>query len=603
MEKNTLWAIILSTAVLVVFFGIQAKFMPKPAPQTETAVESTQAADATTGDTSANDDASAEKAVSPEMASLLQEVESSQANVPEQTYTITTNKVKVTFTNRGGDIISYELLEHEDTDTGKGVEMADNVSAANRAFAVSLGGTNATPLNTIFTARQIDDYTIGFFYTAQKVVDGAAQKDFTIVKTYSFKPDEYTFKLDITIDGEPVFAGLNFDGVAYSFRTSPQVGPHYNRKVDRYDVRQFMSYSGEKYKKILLSENQQKTYDKDWVWAGIAGKYFEILVIPADSSKMVASAEYSSKIEHNNYANAQARFSRKAIGAGQTTDTYYVYIGPRSEKELAKYNTAENNAWNLSGQKLGESLDTSGFFSWLEVILKFLLEQIYKVVKNWGVAIIVLTALLKFAMFPLTRKTALGTAKMQQLQPQTQALQAKYKDNPQKLQQEQMKLYKEIGYNPMAGCLPMLFTFIILYAMYRLFNNYFEFRGASFIPGWIPDLSKGDSVATLPFEMPFGFGNQLRLLPIIYVVSQILFSKFTQNGGTASSSQTQMKLMMYGMPLVFFFIFYNAPAGLLIYWIVSNVIQLAQQLFINHSMKNKQFTLVEAKAKNGKKRK
>ena len=596
MERNTLWAIILSTAVLIVFFGLQSKFMPKqqPAPQTEQTAESKEtASEKSDGQTAGNELASEENPLMQEFVSDTEQA--------EETYTITTNKVKVTFTNRGGDIIGYELLEHLDTDTGKGVEMADNVSETNRAFALSLGGTKNLPLNTLFNARKIDDYTIGFFYTAQKSVNGQAQKDFTIVKTYSFKPDEYTFKLDVTIDGEPAFEGLNFNGLAYSLRTSPQVGPHYNRKVDRYDVRQFMSYSGEKYKKILLSENQQKTYDKSWIWAGIAGKYFEILVIPSDPAKMANDVEYSSKIEHNNYANVQACFSRLPIGAGQTTDTYYIYIGPRSEKELAKYNVAENNAWKLSGMKLGESLDSSGFFSWLEVILKFLLEQIYRLVKNWGVAIIVLTALLKFAMFPLTRKTALGTAKMQQIQPQTQALQAKYKDNPQKLQQEQMKLYKEIGYNPMAGCLPMLFTFIILYAMYRLFNNYFEFRGAMFIPGWIPDLSKGDSIATLPFELPFSFGNQIRLLPIIYVVSQILFSKFTQNGGTASTSQTQMKIMMYGMPIVFFFIFYNAPAGLLLYWIVSNVIQLAQQLFINHTMKNKQPVLVETKK--GKKRK
>ncbi|MBQ7159659.1 MAG: membrane protein insertase YidC [Treponema sp.] len=597
MEKNTLWAIILSTAVLVVFFGIQAKFMPKqqPSQQTEQVSEATEVVP------EKNDEQPTENELKKTAENPLLQEFTSDAEQTEETFTITTNKVKATFTNRGGDIISYELLEHLDTDTGKGVEMADNVSSTNRAFAVSLGGSANLPLNSIFTARKIDDYTIGFFYTAQKQTDAGLQKDFTIVKTYTFKPDEYTFKLDITIDGEPTFAGLNVDGIAYTLRTSPQVGPHYNRKVDRYDMRQFLAYNGEKFKSVNLGENQSKTYDKEWTWAGIAGKYFEIVVVPSDSSKMVKSADYSTKIEKNNYANAQAFLSRNAIGAGQTTDTYYVYIGPRSEKELAKYNIAENNSWNLSGLKLGESLDTSGFFSWLEVILKFLLEQIYKVVKNWGVAIIILTTLLKFAMFPLTRKTALGTAKMQQIQPQTQALQAKYKDNPQKLQQEQMKLYKEIGYNPMAGCLPMVFTFIILYAMYRLFNNYFEFRGAMFIPGWIPDLSKGDSVATLPIELPFSFGNQLRLLPIIYVVSQILFSKFTQNGGTASTNQTQMKMMMYGMPLVFFFIFYNAPAGLLIYWIVSNVIQLAQQLFINHSMKNKQPTLVVAK--NGKKRK
>lgn len=592
MEKNTLWAIILSTVVLLVFFGIQAKFMPKQTAQPQQTEITESAEDAT-----ANHLAENQAVMQPNLMSPLQEVES---EVAEQTYTITTDKVRVTFTNRGGDIIGYELLEHLDTDTGKGVEMADNVSDSNRAFALSFGGPNNLPLNTIFSAHQIDDYTIGFSYTVQKMVDGALQKDCTIAKKYSFKPGEYAFRLDVTIDGEPAFAGLDFDGLAYSLRTSPQVGPHYNRKVDRYDVRQFMSYSGEKYKKILLGENQQKTYDKNWVWAGIAGKYFEILVIPADGAKMSAVAEYSSAIEHNNYANAQARFSRLPVGAGQTTDTYYVYVGPRSEKELAKYNTAENNAWGLHSLKLGESLDTSGFFSWLEVILKFLLEQIYRLVRNWGVAIIVLTALLKFAMFPLTRKTALGTAKMQQIQPQMQALQTKYKDNPQKLQQETMKLYKEIGYNPMAGCLPMLFTFIILYAMYRLFNNYFEFRGAMFIPGWIPDLSKGDSVASLSFSLPFNFGNQVRLLPIIYVVSQILFSKFTQNGGTASANQTQMKMMMYGMPLVFFFIFYNAPAGLLIYWIVSNVIQLAQQLVINHTIRNKQPTAV---AKGGKKQK
>lgn len=594
MEKNTLWAIILSTVVLIVFFGIQAKFMPKQTEQPVPAQIAESAEDAPLDQLAEN-----QAAALAEMLPFLQDAPESES---EQTFTITTDKVKVTFSNRGGDIIGYELLEHLDTDTGKGVEMADNISASNRAFAVSLGGPNVLPISTIFSAHQIDDYTIGFSYTVEKMVDGVLHKDFTIAKKYSFKPGDYTFRLDITIDGEPAFAGLNFDGVSYSLRTSPQVGPHYNRKVDRYDVRQFMSYSGEKYKKILLGENQQKAYDKHWVWAGIAGKYFEILVIPEDSAKMSASAEYSTLIEHNNYANAQARFSRLPVGAGQTTDTYYVYVGPRSEKELAKYGTAEHNVWGLSGLKLGESLDTSGFFSWLEVILKFLLEQIYRVVRNWGVAIIVLTALLKFAMFPLTKKTALGTAKMQRIQPQMQALQTKYKDNPQKMQQETMKLYKEIGYNPMAGCLPMLFTFVILYAMYRLFNNYFEFRGAMFIPGWIPDLSKGDSVATLSFNLPFNFGNQVRLLPIIYVVSQILFSKITQNGGTASTNQTQMKMMMYGMPLIFFFIFYNAPAGLLIYWIVSNVIQLAQQLVINHTIRNRQ-PVVVAKTKNGKKQK
>jgi len=175
---------------------------------------------------------------------------------------------------------------------------------------------------------------------------------------------------------------------------------------------------------------------------------------------------------------------------------------------------------------------------------------------------------------------------MQEMQPQLQAIQTKYKDNPQKMQQETAKIYKEAGYNPVSGCLPMVFMFVVLFAMFNLFNNYFEFRGAMFIPGWIPDLSVGDSIHTFKNSLPL-FGNELRLLPIIYVISQLLFGKVTQNGGTMTGSNAaQMKMMMYGMPLFFFFIFYNAPAGLLLYWTVSNFMQLIQQVVINKLMKN-----------------
>jgi YidC/Oxa1 family membrane protein insertase len=190
---------------------------------------------------------------------------------------------------------------------------------------------------------------------------------------------------------------------------------------------------------------------------------------------------------------------------------------------------------------------------------------------------------------------------MQKFQPKMQELQAKYKGDPQKLQVETAKMYKEIGYNPMSGCLPMIFQFVILFAMYNLFNNYFEFRGASFISGWIDDLSQGDRVGPV-FEhgLPFLGWNQIRILPVIYVISQLLFGKITQNGGTAGAGQnsSQMKMMMYGMPIMFFFLFYNAPSGLLLYWTVSNVFQLGQQIVMNKTMKNKELTVVPTKSKN-----
>ena len=135
----------------------------------------------------------------------------------------------------------------------------------------------------------------------------------------------------------------------------------------------------------------------------------------------------------------------------------------------------------------------------------------------------------------------------------------------------------------------MIFQFVILFAMFNLFKNYFEFRGASFIPGWIEDLSVGDHIGpTFSKSLPLLGWNTIRILPVIYLISQLLFGKITGNGGTtAGQNAGQMKLMMYGMPLMFFFLFYDAPSGLLLYWTVSNLIQLAQQLYINKKIKNR----------------
>ena len=191
-------------------------------------------------------------------------------------------------------------------------------------------------------------------------------------------------------------------------------------------------------------------------------------------------------------------------------------------------------------------------------------------------------------MFPISKKQSMSSLKMQDLQPKLKAIQDKYKNDQQKLQQETSKLYQQAGYNPASGCLPMVFQFLVLFAMYNLFNNYFEFRGAMFIPGWIPDLSTGDVVKTFNFNIPL-IGNQLRLLPVIYVATQLLSGKITQYGQSAAPGQSQatMKFMMYGMPLMFFFMFYNAPAGLLLYWLTSNVLQIFQQLIINKMMREK----------------
>ncbi len=577
MDKNTIWAIVLSVVVISAFMLLQPIFFPtnngKAAHNAEVQTAKVPV----------------EKSTSENKAVLAQASDTDES-IPEQSVVIKTDKIKAVLTNKGGDIVDYELLKHIDTDTGKGVQMADNISALNRSCAVSFSGAEGILVNDTCNVERPDENTVLF----TKHYNG-----YTFGKRYTFMPGEYIFKLEIMVHSDEGNVVLNNNGIAYTLRTSPQIGPHYNSKSNKYEVRQFLSFSGEKKKTINVGEKQFKSFDKTYTWAGIAGKYFEAIVVPNDTSIM-GNSYYSSKVESNDYADAQAYLTRKQFSGTDMSDSYYVYFGPRNEKDLKRYNVADNNGWHLGGLKLPESLQSSGWLSWLENILKWVLEMLYKLIPNWGVSIILMTIIFKFAMFPLTKKQSMSTLKMQNLQPQMTAIQTKYKDNPQKMQEAMGKLYKENNYNPASGCLPMLLQFLIIFAMYNLFNNYFEFRGASFIPGWIPDLSAGDSVHTFKKSLPF-FGNAIRILPVIYLASQLLYGKITQNGGTAvgnGTSATQMKFMMYGMPIIFFFIFYNAPSGLLLYWTVSNLIQMGQQLVINKIMDQKKKEI--AIEKNGK---
>ena len=581
MDKNTIWAIVLSTVVIVASYLLLPRFFPGMRPEN---MVSQQTENAETNDV---EELSLENDESTLVAeeNKVMETAADEAVIDEETITVETDKIQVVLTNRGGDIISYKLKEHKDTFTNDFVQLSDNVSDLNRTLSLSFGpiGDNKKIVSELFEVEKISDYS--YMFKKKLNVNG---KEVILGKQYEFMPGEYLFKLDVklyTPDGK----GLDIDGVAYSIRTSPQIGPHFNAKKDRYENRQFLTYNGNKSKRTILGTGQFKRNEKESVWSAIASKYFIELVIPTDSSK-TSGTYYSTQIEVNDYANAQAFTERKSFTGSEVQDTYYMYFGPRDGNELKRYNIKENNGWGFSGYKITDALQSSGWLNWLEAILKFCLEILHKIIKNWGVCIIVLTFLLKLALFPLSKKQSLGTLKMQELQPKMQALQEKYKGDQQKLQIETSKLYKEAGYNPASGCLPMLFQFLILFAMYNLFNNYFEFRGAMFIPHWIPDLSTGDSVFTFSKDIPVisrFLGNDIRLLPVIYVCTQLLSGKITQYGQAGGQSQASMKFMMYGMPLIFFFIFYNAPSGLLLYWLTSNVLQIFQQLIINKMMKDK----------------
>lgn len=569
MNKNALLAVLLSALLLLAWTFVNAKFFPQQKAQSnQTVAESVNS----TETAEVKDEANAEMKAA--------ETEPAEEEVVENTYVITTNKLKVTFTNRGGDVISLQLLDHKDNKTNDYIQMAENISASNRAFAVNFDADSKQIENSLFSVKEFEKDENGM----QKIAFFKKYNGYTFVKQYSFMPDDYMFKINILVDGADDFNGK----VSYAIRTSPQIGPFYDKKTDRYENRTFLAHNGTKTKKIVLNDKQNKKYDKEFNWAGIAGKYFCEIVIP-ENPGVIKDIYYNSDLTGFALANAQTLFERKEITDKRTNDAFYVYAGPRSEEHLKKYSEAKLNGWGFEGKRLTDGIQTYQFLGWLEAIFKWMMQMIYKLVPNWGVSIIIMTVILKILLFPLTLKSSLGSVKMQEIQPKMTAIQNKYRDNPQKLQEETAKLYQESGYNPASGCLPLIFQMLALFAMFDLFNNYFEFRGAGFVAGWIDDLSVGDSVWSWNKTIPF-IGNNLRILPIIYLFSQLLYGKMTQGmtaGAGAGQNAGTMKFMMYGLPIIFSFMFYNAPAGLLLFWTISNILQFGQQAIINKVMAKK----------------
>ncbi|MBR5016870.1 MAG: membrane protein insertase YidC, partial [Spirochaetia bacterium] len=258
--------------------------------------------------------------------------------------------------------------------------------------------------------------------------------------------------------------------------------------------------------------------------------------------------------------------------------------------ELRRYDNADTNGFGMTKMELDRVLDSGAILGWLQAILKWLLVSFHKLIPNYGVAIILLTIVVKIVLYPLTKKSFESSAKMSALSPKMKEIQDKYKNNPQKLNAELAALYKREGVSPLSGCFPILLQMPIFFALYGLLNSFFELRGAGFLEPWITDLSQPDSIWNFAPTSVLFIGSDIRLLPILMAVSQIISSKLMQPAGSSGGSgqqQSQMKMMTYAMPVIFLFVLYDVSSGLLLYWTMTNILSIGQQLYINHRQKMK----------------
>jgi len=576
MEKNTILAVVLSTLVLIVFYVVQGTFFrhePAVVSQSESVVT---AVDQETAQQAAAQQSAAQQ---PQTSSTLhKEMEQSTAQQavldsgPQKVerIKIDTELIEVVLTNAGGNVVSWKLKEHFDKE--ESVDMILSGDNEANAFSIAFGGLDAQPVSSLFYVNRISEYSVEF-YRDFTVPSAGTDGIFRLTKRYDFKPRDYMFELTITLDGGYSVSNFDFAGSAYTLSFGPQIGPKFEKLDNRYDYRHYIMFINGKRKNAKLNE----IVDTRPTWAAISGKYFTFIAIPYLAQYSVS---FSDKAESGLSSASRFNIIRPPVNMSKTADTYRFYIGPKTQEALAIYNTGRNE-FGLKDTSLVEAASSRGVLAPLEKLLKWLLLVFYKVVPNYGIAIIMLTLFVKILFFPLTKKGSEATLRMQALAPKIKELQDKYKDNPQKLNAEMAAFYQKEGYNPISGCLPMLLQIPIFFAMYNLFNNHFDLRGAEFIPRWIPDLSVPEAIWVFPnnFKLPILGWTALRALPFIYVGSQLIYGKVTQTPG--QQSNTQMKMMLYIMPIVFFFVLYDVPSGLLIYWIFSNILTLVQQVIIN----------------------
>ena len=571
MDKKTVLAIVLVVLVITVSMVIQTTLFSGDSTQTNTTTSS---------------EALSETSDSAESSASGSEVRQIVARNTEKTtekFTYETNLYEITFDPVGASISSLMMKEHADA-YGNRVDLVFNGEDGNNAFLMYWGDDLDNPILDTFS------YTV----QGEKVIftntyDTASGQEFTIVKTFEFKDDEYLFAVDVEILGETGFTGLNSNGYAYTLAYEPQVGPSFTQmKNNNYDYRRVYidAYNSKgKLKKSTVKLTSGSYVTTDQVqWLSETGKYFTVTMMAEDNT-----INYKYTVLQGSTASivqTDSLFISRPATSSSSGDRIYFYAGPQLKKYLGSYYSGMDNSWGLRNTNLDQVMESGSVLGWLENILKWALNLLYKIIPNYGIGIILLTLIIKLLLWPLTKKSTASTAKMSALQPRLKEIQEKYKDNPQKMNQETAALYKEAGVSPLGGCLPMLLQFPILIAMYGLLNKHFELRGAMFIAGWIPDLSVPETIVTLGFNIPL-LGNEIHLLPILYTVSMILSMKYTQSSQNQNAGQGKgmMWFMTYGMPILFFFILYSAPSGLLLYWSTQNLISMIQQFYTNYRLK------------------
>ena len=567
MEKRVLIAIILSLTVLLLW---QALFPPpKPERITRTPAEQQQ-----------KEELPREQATLPEEEKLQAEATSSYVPPaqpdrtslpPEKEIIVTTDLYRAVFSSHGACLKRFELLRYKNRQGLPGIcfifpfsllygdqqilqeysykELIGNGGAESCPLSISLEGTDKAARPVAFTGDveflELDSSneqgTVTFSWKSQE--------GFALTKQFTFANDSYYIDCNLSAENN---SSLPME-IKPAVRWPQAVREEAQKESGGFfggmggEIQQFIYLIADTVNRIEIKDiEENKVFSGDIKWTGFEEKYFISTLIPHEEQDL--------KLQLFKPYNGEVAFQLGILPINllpQTQKTFLssVYLGPKNLNYLEK-----------GRGELGRVV-SFGFFDPVAKPMLFILNLFYTFIPNYGLAIIFLSIGIKLIFWPLTHKSQKSMKEMQKIQPKIAELKEKYKNNKEELNRKTMEFYRTNKVNPLGGCLPILIQIPVFFALYRVLLNSIELRHAPFISFWINDLSAKDPTYVSPLLMGASMFLQQKMTPTV-------------------GDPAQAKIMLV-MPIMFTFMFLSFPSGLVIYWLISNVLSIVQQYYIN----------------------
>ncbi len=461
----------------------------------------------------------------------------------ERESAVATDRGIFTFSNIGGAVKKIELKGHKKRNSSEPLVLVEEGDPSRYIFSIkdSFGVLPLESSNYIISRR------------SNQVIYTLNLKDLQIVKEYTLNNFNDTIELQL------FFKNTSSQPKELTYQIISGAGIVEPNMSDKRLIEVTSKVDG-KTVGFKRPKNSIVTNPGIISWVALKTRYFSIIMKPFGQTK-----QQFHTIAAGDDLVAGIEMERVTIpGNSSVEQKYLLYAGPSALSELKQI-----------GMEFEETINY-GFFGWIAKTLLFVLGILHSVVKSWGLSVIILSVLLNILLFPLTLKSFQSMQKMHELHPQMEKLKAQFKDNPQKLNKEVMGLYKTYNINPLGGCLPLLLQMPIFIALYQALTKSINLRGASFL--WIKDLSMPDAVP-LPVTLPL-IGNHINILPLAMVVLMVFQQKVStkvMGSAVTAEQQQQQKMMLIMMPVMFGFIFYNMPSGMVLYWVVNTLLTIVEQ--------------------------